>query len=164
MAPTITSARLGSQWPVMSRKALTLAGSFSALAHIPGPDTPQGKLLAPFSKFIMNMQTRSGSSSCCSLNDGRGKVEQRTTENGTFQVKMTHNLKGEALPADQVRWIDIPETAILSNAHARAVCATYKEQNPTDPNKDTCKAPPFNVIWWRDDGHVFCFYPKPEGS
>lgn len=149
---------------VMAGLALTLAGSFGAQADIPGPDTEQGKMLAPYTKFIGYMQKPGNKGSCCNLNDGRGKLEQRTKPDGTLQVKMTHNLAGVALPEKDVKWIDIPEDAILSNAHARATCATYKENNPTDPEKDTCKPPPFNVIWWSDSGYVHCYYPKPSGS
>lgn len=142
---------------ILAGLTFTLAGTFGAQAHVPEATSEQGKMLAPFSEAIMHMTKPSGGS-CCSLNDGRGNLEERITKDGKYQVKLTHDLAGSKLPPERTRWVDIPEDAILSAKHMNAVCKPRREADAAS----TCKTPPFNVIWFRDDGHVYCYFPKPQ--
>ena len=134
----------------MGGAAIALASVFSAQAHVPAADSEQGKLLAPFSDFVMQMKNNQGSS-CCNLRDGRGDLEEKITKAGKYQVKITHDLAGNKLATP--KWLEIDEDRILSAKHAKKVCDEVKS--------DTCKSPPFNVIWYTDAGHVYCYFPRP---
>jgi hypothetical protein len=131
--------------------AFTVAGAFNAYAHVPAEGSEQHNLLKPFQDFIMQTKNNSGGS-CCNLDDGRGNLEERMTKDGKYQVKLTHDLAGAKLATP--RWIDIPESAILTAKHAKKVCDEVKSE--------TCKAPPFNVLWANAYDTVYCYYPRPN--
>lgn len=167
---------------VLATAFLGLATLFNASAHVPekGKNAfmdKQHDLLQPYKDFIMTMK-KEGGGSCCSLQDGRGNLEEKIEKkNGkdTYKVKITHDLGGEPLPGGGI-WIDIPPSAILTTEHAKAVC---KESSP---GSTTCKPPGFNILWasmsrggggYDDEGNptaatgplsvnVFCYYPKPK--
>lgn len=139
---------------------LALGAAFSASAHVPPEGSDQNKLLKNHEEFIMKMETKTGGS-CCSLNDGRGDLEEKVLKDGRIQVMITHDLAGNKLPAPKP--IIIPESAILSASHAKAVCDKVNAgKTPAEKAASTCTAPAFNVIWYRDDGHVYCYYPRPQ--
>ncbi len=140
--------------------AFTMAGAFNAYAHIPAEGSEQHELLKNFKDFIMQMKNNTGGS-CCNLDDGRGNLEERMTTDGQYQVKITHDLAG--VPLAEPKWIDIPETAILTAKHAKAVCDQLNEgKTPEEQAASTCKAPPFNVLWANANHHVYCYYPRPD--
>lgn len=145
--------------------ALSLAAAFSASAHAPAPGTPDHNLLAPHKDFIMHMKRADGSmGSCCSDNDAFGDLEERRTTDGKYEVKLTHDLQRNKLPAPV--WVTIPEKAILSAKHAKAVCQEYKQGNNAS---NTCTSPNFNVIWHNGDLKnggkditIWCYFPRPQ--
>lgn len=141
---------------ILAGVAFTLAGAFNAYAHVPAEGSEQHNLLKPFNDFIMHMKKSDGTSSCCSLNDGRGDLEERMTKDGKYEVKITHDLAGTKLAAP--KWIKVPDEAVLSARHANAICKPLRAANADS----TCKSPPFNVIWYRDDGHIYCYFPRPQ--
>ena len=140
--------------------AFTMAGAFNAYAHVPPEGSEQHNLLKPFQDFIMQMKNNIGGS-CCNLDDGRGDLEERMTKAGKYQVKLTHDLAGRKLA--EPHWIDIPEEAILTAKHAKAVCDEgNKGKTSAEIKASTCKAPPFNVLWISATDHVYCYYPRPN--
>lgn len=136
--------------------ALTLAFAASVNAHVPPEGSEQHNLLKPYEDFIVHMKNKSGGS-CCNKQDGRGDLEERITKDGKYQVKLTHDLEGNPLQGGP-KWVDVPEDRVLTTQHAEAVC---KPQRDADP-KSTCKMPPFNVIWYSNSGHIYCYFPRPE--
>lgn len=136
--------------------ALALSLAFNAQAHVPAEGSEQHNLLKPYEDFIIHMKNNNGGS-CCNKMDGRGDLEERVTQDGKYQVKITHDLAGNELP-DGGKWVDVPEDRILTTQHAEAVCKPQRDAKP----ESTCKMPPFNVIWYNNSGHIYCYFPRPE--
>ncbi|MCM2343351.1 MAG: hypothetical protein NDJ24_02185 [Alphaproteobacteria bacterium] len=157
------SARAESgSWSPLKKTLATIAGAFAlsaafnAQAHVPADGSPQNLLLKPYEEFIVHMKNKSGGS-CCNKQDGRGELEERTTKAGKLEVKITHDLAGNALPGGG-KWVEVPEQAILTTKLAEEVCKPRREADPAS----TCKMPPFNVIWYNDSGHIYCYFPRPQ--
>lgn len=140
--------------------ALTLCTVFSASAHVPPEGSPQNLLLKDYEEFITHMKNKAGSS-CCNKLDGRGDLAETIKQDGTYEVTITHDLAGNKLSTP--RKAIIPEHAILTVKHAKQVCdAVNASKSPEERAKSTCKQPPFNVIWYNDSGHVYCYFPRPQ--
>ena len=139
--------------------ALSMLGmSFQSAASPPPVGSQQWNMTRPYKDFIVNMKNKNGGS-CCDLSDGRGNLEERILPDGRYQVRATKDAYEDYdLPAEG-QWIDVPEEAILTAKHANEMCKSTRE---TNPDKNTCKAPPFNILWMSSGGHVYCYWPRPR--
>lgn len=124
--------------------ALCLASSFngSALAHVREGDND----LKKHEGFILKMKDKEGKQ-CCNLLDGRGNLEEQSYKGKDgkvhYRVKVTETSHGKPL-AGGGQWVDVPDDRVLSYEHAIKVC---RELPASDPDKATCKPPPFGVAW-----------------
>lgn len=138
--------------------ACALSASFSSSASPPPVGSDQWNMSRPYKDFIVNMRNKNGGS-CCDLSDGRGDLEERELPDGRYQVKMTKKAYEHYDVKEEGEWIDVPPEAVLTATHANEVCKSVREANPTN---NTCKAPPYNILWVSPYGHVYCYWPRPK--
>lgn len=146
------------KFSALALAAFSLASSFELAASPPPVGSKQWNMTRPYKDFIVNMKNKYGGS-CCDLSDGRGDLEERILKDGRYQVRATKKAYENYDLPEEGEWIDIPEEAILTAKHAEETCKSIRAANP---DNNTCKAPPFNILWMSSGKHVYCYWPRPS--
>jgi hypothetical protein len=130
----------------------------AAGAEAPPVGSPQWNMSRPYKDFIVHMHNRNGGW-CCDLSDGRADMEERIVD-GHYQVHITREAfeYDDTIPPEG-KWVDIPDNKVLRGEDAERVCKPIREGNP---GANTCKQPPFNILWRSKYGTIYCYWPKPQ--
>ena len=138
--------------------------SFNTVAAPPPEGSEQWNMTRDYKDFIVNMLDEDGMM-CCDFSDGRADLEERivTDDKGDtyYEVKVTREAYphyGDVIAAEG-QWIKISKNELLTAERAKQICEDHIKANP---ESNTCKPPPFNMLWFSPDGFTYCYWPRPS--
>jgi hypothetical protein len=145
--------------------AVTASALFAgaAMASPPVVGSPQYNMGRPYKDFIVNMHNKNGGW-CCDLSDGRADMDERIVTDADGKSHYEVRVTREAFEYDnsippEGRWERVPDEKVLLGEDAERICKPIRDRNPEN---NTCKQPPFNVMWRSSGGYIYCYWPKPQ--